>query len=128
VRLLPDTHILLWLAIDSDRLPRPTGDLLSDRANEVAFSTASIWEIAIKTARGRARFKVDPRVVRTGLIDNGFVELPMTGLHAIEAAALPPIHHDPFDRMLVAQARVEQVLLLTSDRTIATYAGPIRLI
>jgi PIN domain nuclease of toxin-antitoxin system len=128
VKLLPDTHILLWLAIGSDRLSQSTGDLLTDRANEVAFSTASIWEIAIKTARGRSSFEVDPQAVRTGLIENGYCELPITGPHAIEAAALPPIHNDPFDRLLVAQARIEDLLLLTVDRTVAAYAGPIRLV
>ena len=128
MRLLPDTHVLLWAAIAPRRLSDVARDLLVDPANEIAFSAASIWEIAVKTGRGRADFRVEPRVVRDALLANGYAELEITSLHAIEAGTLPLLHGDPFDRMLVAQARLEGTLLLTADRQIAAYPGPIRLV
>ena len=126
MRLLPDTHLLLWAAIAPKRISTVAQGLLEDPANELTFSAASIWEIAIKTSRGRAGFAVDPQVVRDALLDNGYAEIEITGRHAIEAASLPPLHNDPFDRMLVAQARLEALLLLTADRRVADYPGPIR--
>ena len=90
------------------------------------FSSVSLWEIAIKASRGRVDFQIDAGVLRRGLFDNGYAELAMTGAHAAGLAGLPPIHRDPFDRMLIAQAAVEGLTLLTSDRTVAKYPGPIR--
>ena len=100
--------------------------LLSDPGNEIVFSVASLWEVAIKFALGRPEFDVDPRILRRGLLDNGFVELAVTAQHALETISLPPIHKDPFDRLLVAQATVEGLTLLTADATILRYPGPIR--
>jgi len=94
----------------------------------LVFSAASLWEIAIKRGLGREDFQVDPRVLRRALIDNDYVELAITGEHAIEADGLPPIHKDPFDRLLVAQSRVEGIMLLTTDETVARYPGPVQLV
>lgn len=90
------------------------------------FSAASVWEVAIKSALGRDDFSVDPRVLRRALLDNGYVELAISGAHAAAVLDLPPIHRDPFDRLLVAQAQVEGIALLTADATVARYPGPIR--
>jgi PIN domain nuclease of toxin-antitoxin system len=90
------------------------------------FSAASLWEVAIKRGLGRSDFRVDPRLLRRGLLDNGYSELPITSEHAVAVDGLPPIHKDPFDRMLVAQAMVEGVALLTADPLVAQYPGPVR--
>jgi PIN domain nuclease of toxin-antitoxin system len=92
------------------------------------FSAASLWEVAIKHGLGRSDFKVDPRLLRRGLIDNGYEELPVTSAHAVVVDSLPPIHKDPFDRILVAQAIVEGIELLTADAVMAQYSGPVRLV
>ncbi|WP_291830058.1 type II toxin-antitoxin system VapC family toxin, partial [Bosea sp. (in: a-proteobacteria)] len=94
--------------------------------SELYFSAASLWEIAIKTSLGRSDFSVDARLLRRGLLDHGFAELPVTGEHAVAIDGLPPIHRDPFDRILVAQAKVEGIILLTSDNTVARYGGAIQ--
>lgn len=126
--LLLDTHVLLWVAGEPDRLPEQVRSLVEDPATEVLYSTASLWEIAIKSGLGRPDFAVDPRVLRRGLLENGYTELPITGTHAVAVDLLPPIHRDPFDRMLVAQARVEGITLLTSDATLSLYQGPIEVV
>jgi PIN domain nuclease of toxin-antitoxin system len=126
VRLLLDTHLLLWAAGAPDRLPAAARRLIDDRGNELWFSVVSLWEVAIKRGLGRQDFRADPRLLRRGLLDNGYVELAIAGEHASAVDALPPLHKDPFDRMLVAQAQVEGVTLLTADPQLARYAGPIR--
>lgn len=126
MRLLPDTHILLWGANEPDKLSIDARALLEDDENELLFSAASMWEVAIKAGQNRAGFRADAGILRRGLIDNGYLELPVTGRHAVALAGLPPLHRDPFDRMLVAQALVEGITLLTSDATVARYPGPIR--
>ena len=126
MRLLLDTHLLLWAAADSRRLSAGARKLIDDTANELLFSAASMWEIVIKRALRRSDFRVDARALRRALIDNGYGELAIAGPHALAVEMLPPIHADPFDRMLIAQAAVEGVTLLTSDQTVARYAGPVR--
>lgn len=126
--VLLDTHVLLWAAGFPDRLPRGTRDLIEDDETELLYSAASIWEVAIKSGLGRRDFDVDPRLLRRGLLENGYTELPVTGAHAAAVDLLPLIHTDPFDRLLVAQARIEGVLLLTADRTVGRYPGSIRVI
>lgn len=126
MKLLLDTHLLIWAAIDSHRLSAKARKLLADPTNELLYSAASLWEIAIKHGLGRADFQVDARVLRRGLQDNGYQELPITGAHTVAVESLPPIHKDPFDRILVAQATVEGITLLTSDVLVAKYPGPIR--
>jgi PIN domain nuclease of toxin-antitoxin system len=126
VKLLLDTHLLLWAAGAPERLSGPTRALIEDADNEPMFSAASIWEVAIKSGLGRDDFHADPRLLRRGLLDNGYDELPVTGEHAGATTQLPALHRDPFDRILVAQASVEGVLLLTADPIVAEYPGPIR--
>jgi PIN domain nuclease of toxin-antitoxin system len=126
VKLLLDTHLLLWAAGLPEQLPAAAGPLLEDPQNELLFSAASLWEIAIKRGLGRSDFQVDARVLRRGLLDNGYQELPISAAHAVSIDSLPPLHKDPFDRMLVAQATVEGIVLLTADALVAQYPGPIR--
>jgi len=126
VKLLLDTHLLLWAASAPERLPAAALTLLDDAANILLFSAASLWEIAIKRSLGRADFQVDPRVLRRGLLDNGYEELSISSEHAVFIDSLPDLHKDPFDRILVAQATVEGITLLTADAVIAQYPGPIR--
>lgn len=126
MKLLLDTQLLLWAAGTPQRLSGQARPLLEDPANELLFSPVSLWEIAIKRGLGRADFQVDARVLRRGLLDNGYVELPLTGEHAVAIEGLPPLHKDPFDRILVAQAMVEGVVLLTADTMVAQYPGPVR--
>jgi PIN domain nuclease of toxin-antitoxin system len=128
MRLLLDTHILLWGAIEPERLSRVASALIESPDNEIVFSALSIWKIAMKTGLGRADFRIAAGMLRRSLFDNGYVELAVTGAHAATLAGLPPIHKDPFDRMLVAQAIVEGFTLLTSDPTLAKYPGSIRLV
>ncbi len=128
MKLLLDTELLLWAALGFDRLPHGAHGLLDSADAELCFSAASLWEIAILMGLGRADFQVDPRVFRRGLIDNGYGELPIRSEHAVAVGGLPPIHKDPFDRLLIAQALVEGITLVTSDPTVARYPGAIRLI
>jgi len=128
VRLLLDTHILLWGAAEPERLPNSVGSLIENLENEIVFSAVSLWEIAIKTSRGRDDFRVDAGLLRRRLFENGYAELAITGAHAAALANLPRLHKDPFDRMLVAQATVEGVTLVTGDPAVARYPGPIRLV
>ena len=126
MNLLLDTHVLLWAAGVPERLPVTARALIEHRDTELFFSAASLWEVAIKSGLGRADFRVDPRVLRRGLLENGYAELPVTGAHAVAVDLLPPIHRDPFDRLLVAQARVEGFTLLTADEVVSRYPGPIQ--
>lgn len=123
--LLLDTHVLLWAAAASDRLPPPVRDRIADPAIRIVFSAVSLWEIAIKSALERADFQVDAAEMRGALVAADYEELPIVGSHAIETGRLPPLHRDPFDRMLVAQARIEHLTLLTADAAVAAYPGPI---
>ena len=126
MKLLLDTHLLLWAAQSIEHLPLDARTLMSEPENELLFSVASLWEIVIKCGLGREDFKVDPRVLRRSLLDNGYHELPIFSEHAVAIGALPLIHKDPFDRLLVAQAIVEGVTLLTADLQVAKYPGPIQ--
>jgi PIN domain nuclease of toxin-antitoxin system len=125
MKLLLDTHLLLWASEDSPRLPALASSLIANSENELLFSVASIWEISIKHAKGLESFHARPGTVWEGLQENGYAELAVLGKHAVAAGNLPPIHKDPFDRILIAQATVEGITLLTADPTIARYPGPI---
>jgi PIN domain nuclease of toxin-antitoxin system len=126
MKLLLDTHVLLWAAGEPGRLPARIRTLIKDPSNELIFSAASLWEIAIKRRLGRDDFRVDPRLLRRGLLDNSYSELCITSEHAVAVDSLPPLHKDPFDRILVAQAMVEGMTLLTGDPVVAQYRGPVR--
>lgn len=125
---LLDTHLLLWIVDDDRRLPLAVRGVLDDPEAEVGFSVASIWEVAIKARLAKAGFHVDPRRLRRKLMEGGLHEVGITAEHAITAAALPMLHRDPFDRMLVAQSTVEDAVLLTVDQVLARYPGPVRLL
>jgi PIN domain nuclease of toxin-antitoxin system len=126
MKLLLDTHLLLWAAGTPDRLPASARKLLDDPQSEPIFSSASLWEVAIKHGLGRADFRVDARLLRRGLLDNGYGELPITSEHAAALDSLPRIHKDPFDRILITQSMVEGITLLTADPLVAQYSAPIR--
>ena len=126
MKLLLDTHLLLWAAGEPRRLPKQVRILLDNPDNELLFSAASLWEVVIKRGLGREDFAVDARLLRRGLLDNGYSELPIVSDHVVAIDSLPPIHKDPFDRILVAQATVEGVTLLTNDSLVSQYPGPIR--
>ncbi|WP_033923745.1 type II toxin-antitoxin system VapC family toxin [Piscirickettsia salmonis] len=125
MKYILDTHVLLWAASDSPKLSSEVRLLLSERGNELFFSAASLWEIAIKNSLGRKDFKVEPHLLRRGLLDNGYSELVITSEHAVGVSGLPSIHKDPFDRILIAQAISEGFTLLTADELVVQYPGPI---
>jgi PIN domain nuclease of toxin-antitoxin system len=122
----PDTQLLLWAAGEPGRLSVSARKQLNNPNNELIFSAASLWEIAVKTALGRDDFQVEPRLLRRGLLDNAYTELPITSEHAVNVDGLAPLHKDPFDRLLLAQALVEGIILLTADAQLARYRGPVR--
>lgn len=126
MKLLLDTHLLLWAAGSPGQLPATARILMEDLQNELLFSAASLWEIVIKRSLGRSDFQVDARVLRRGLLDNGYQELAITSEHAVFIDSLPLLHKDPFDRILVAQATVEGITLLTVDVLVAQYPGPVQ--
>lgn len=126
MNLLLDTHILLWAAAQPERLSEKAVSLIDDMQNKLYFSSASIWEVVIKNNLNRADFSVDPHLLRRALVENGYLELPIAVQHVLAIAHLPNIHKDPFDRILVAQAESEGILLLTMDDTVAAYPGPIQ--
>lgn len=123
MKLLLDTHMLLWAAAGT--LPKDAEAMVLDDNNTLYFSPVSIWEIGIKKSLGRNDFKVDPEVLRRGLLDNQYHELPITSMHALTVNDLPQLHKDPFDRMLLAQAKAEGISLLTSDSALREYPGPV---
>jgi PIN domain nuclease of toxin-antitoxin system len=128
MKLLLDTHLLLWAASMPHRLSAHARAIIEARDSELFFSVASLWEIAIKRGLGRPDFQINPRLLRRGLLDNGYSELPIASEHAVAIDSLPPLHKDPFDRLLVAQATVEGITLLTSDALVSQYPGPLRLV
>lgn len=128
MKFLLDTHLLLWAAGQPDRLSAAARKLIANPAHELLFSAASLWEVAIKRGLGRNDFQADPRLLRRGLLDNGYAELPIFSDHVVAVDSLPPIHKDPFDRLLVAQATVEGITFLTADSIVAKYPGPVRMV
>lgn len=126
MKLLLDTYLLLWAAGQPDQLSAEALALIDNPAHELVFSAASLWEVAIKRGLGREDFRVDPRLLRRGLLDNGYLELPITSEHTVAVDGLPPLHKDPFDRILIAQSLVEGMLLVTADPIVAQYHGSIR--
>ncbi|HYZ49207.1 MAG TPA: type II toxin-antitoxin system VapC family toxin [Sphingomonas sp.] len=128
MKLLLDTYLLLWLADDSPRLKPAHRAYLADPDHELLFSSASIWEIAIKRMARRRDFDVDPRLLRRSLLEEAFVELPITSEHCLAVAELPLIHKDSFDRLMLAQAKAEGILFVTADEVLVRYPVTLKLI
>jgi PIN domain nuclease of toxin-antitoxin system len=126
--LLLDTNILLWSRITPERLSATAQTLLTSQDNRLFFSIASLWEIAIKRSLNRPDFTVDPAFLLRDLQANDYQELGISSAHTLAVTAMPWLHRDPFDRILIAQANIEGLLLITADSTIARYPGPIKLI
>ncbi len=126
MKLLLDTHLLIWAMGEPARLGPALRDVLEDPQNTLCFSVASLWELVIKKGLGREGFEVQPSLLRRTLLDGGFVELPIETVHVLAVAQLPPLHRDPFDRLLLAQAEQEGLLLITADALVARYPGPVR--
>ena len=126
MKLLLDTQLLLWAAGEPRRLSRAARALIADPSHTLLFSAASLWEVTIKSGLGRDDFQVEPALLRRGLLDNGYIELPITSQHAVAVTRLPLLHRDPFDRLLVAQALTEGMLLVTADPQVARYDAPVR--
>ena len=122
VRVLLDTHILIWAMIEPARLTAVVRDTLEDTEHEVLFSAASVWEMSIKAALGRADFGVSPDRIVAEALNAGFIELPVRSRAALKVATLPNHHRDPFDRLLVAQAMTEPAALYTADTLLAAYS------
>lgn len=127
MRLLLDTHLLVWAMGSPERLPAGLAPMLEAPHNTPVFSVASLWELVIKQALGRPDFRVEPAMLRRALLDGGWQELPIQAQHALAVAALPPLHRDPFDRLLLGQATADGLLLITADQQLAAYPGPVRL-
>ena len=128
MRLLLDTHLLLWAAASSQRLPDEAREMLEDAENEVYYSAASIWEIAIKTSLGRKDFRINVATLQSALLEMGLIELPVTAQHAVGVTRLPALHRDPFDRMLIAQSIAEPLTLLTNDALLSKYWDGVRVV
>lgn len=122
MRLLLDTHVLLWSLSDARRLPGSVRDAIESGENEILFSAASIWEVAIKAQVLRADFGVDVETIVAAARETRFTELAITAQHAAAVAGLPLHHKDPFDRLLIAQALIEPARLVTSDKMLAAYS------
>ncbi|HEX6464851.1 MAG TPA: type II toxin-antitoxin system VapC family toxin [Vicinamibacterales bacterium] len=128
MRVLLDTQLLLWSAAHSARLRNEVRELIEDADNDVYYSAASIWEIALKSALRKRDFRVDIVALTDSLPSKGFSELPITARHAAAVSQLPPIHRDPFDRVLVAQSVNEPMVLLTTDNVLYAYGPTIRVV
>jgi PIN domain nuclease of toxin-antitoxin system len=126
MNILLDTQLLLWAVGQSGRLSAAAIRYLGDPNNTLLFSAASLWEIAIKYALGREDFRIEPRLLRRGLLEHGYIELSVTSQHAVSIAGLSSLYKDPFDRLLVAQAMSEGIILLTADERLAQYGDPVR--
>ena len=127
MRLLLDTHLLVWAMGSPERLSAALAAMLQDPANTPVFSVASLWELVIKQGLGKPDFRVEQALLRRALLDGGWQELPVQAHHALAVAALPLLHRDPFDRLLLAQASSDGLLLITADQQLAAYPGPVRL-
>lgn len=124
--LLLDTHLLLWSSAAEERLPRAARAILADKANMLAFSVVSFFEVILKAHKLRKKLRIEPQEYREGWLGAGYREIAATGEHVVAVGGLPALHKDPFDRLLIAQAVVEGATLLTADRMVARYAGPVR--
>lgn len=128
MRLLVDTHVLLWALGQSSRLSPSVKERLASPENEVLFSAASIWEIAIKCQIGKLHLPIGINELARSAVEMGFTEIPVSSSHAAGVQELPPLHRDPFDRLLVSQAIIEPARLMTADRFLLGYSGLVELI
>jgi len=128
VKYLLDTHILLWAVEDNPKLSQKVRQIINDDDNDLLFSVASIWEIAIKVGRGKPDFTFNPTILRRILLDAGYLEMPILGHHVPFVQDLPNIHKDPFDRLLIATAKLEGFILVTADTHVAKYDNQIILV
>ena len=123
MKILLDTHVLLWAAQGSEKLSESAISMLNDGENTLFFSPINMWEIVIKSGLGRSDFSVDTPILRRSLLDNGYQELVLTSQHTLAVANFPHHHKDPFDRILLAQASVEGFYFLTADEILPQYGS-----
>lgn len=128
MRILLDTHLLIWSLDEPVRLPEHVRDAVEAPENEILFSVVSIWEAAIKFALGRSDFPYEPADLVAAALETGFVEAPIKSDAAVRVSSLPQHHRDPFDRLLVAQAMSEGAFLYTSDAQLKPYSDLVRVI
>ena len=126
MQLLLDTHLLLWAVVEPERLDVALVGMLEDPLNTPVFSVVSLWELVIKRGLDRPDFQLEPSLLRQALLEAGWRELPVQAHHVLAVGQLPPLHRDPFDRLLLAQAQVDGLLLITADQQLAQYPGPVR--
>ena len=122
MRILLDTHLLIWSAAENHKLSNQARTYIDDSRNTLVFSAASIWEIAIKQSR-RSNIEIAADTLYQDLLANGYEELTVSGAHGLAIKRLPAIHQDPFDRILIAQAFTDNLVLLTADAIVARYGG-----
>jgi PIN domain nuclease of toxin-antitoxin system len=125
---LVDTHLLLWAALQPEKLSAGATAVLEDQESALMSSAATIWKVAIKASKGRPDFRVAPRLLRRALLENGYSELPVSSEHTVAILDLPELQGTPVDRIQLAQARVEGLVFLTSDQTLAGYGSPVQLV
>jgi PIN domain nuclease of toxin-antitoxin system len=128
VNYLLDTHLILWAAVNSAELPITAARIIADKDNKLVVSVASLWEVTIKRSKAGPEFPFDAGALRAGLIASGYEELPVHARHILHVQSLPRHHSDPFDRLFVAQAASEGLILLTADRALAAYGGNVRVV
>ncbi len=126
MKLLFDTHLLLWAITDDGRLSASARALMADPANECLYSAASVWEVAIKNGLPKRSLGIPAEAFRREVEAAGFRPLAVSPAHAAAVESLPHLHEDPFDRILLAQARAEDCTLLTSDSILPSYGEPVR--
>ena len=126
MQLLLDTHLLVWAMGEPERLDPALVHLLEDPMNTPVFSLASLWELVIKRGLDRPDFRLEPPLLRQALLEAGWRELPVEAHHVLVVGQLPALHRDPFDRLLLAQAQADGLLLITADQQLAQYPGPVR--
>jgi len=124
--LLLDTQLVLWMVLAPERLSRAARRLIEARSQPLAFSDVTLWEVSLKTSLGRPGFDVDARQLQTALLAEGLEEMAIKPLHLFALAHLPWVHRDPFDRMLIAQAQTEGIVLMTADATLKRYGHAVR--
>jgi PIN domain nuclease of toxin-antitoxin system len=125
MKYLLDTHIILWAATDVKRLSRKAKTILEDMANVLYFSPISLWEISVKHAKHPDQMAITSEQARELAVKMGFIELPVRSRHGVDIANLPDIHNDPFDRMLITQARSDGLKLVSHDHKVAAYGEAI---